>query len=107
MNDRITLTGTTSEAIEQHTAARLSAALDQHAEHVRDVMVHLDDVNGPRKGSRDKRCQVIVQFLNRVPALVIDERDDDLYTAISNAADRVKQAAGRTLAKVREHRAAS
>lgn len=107
MNDRITITGKTSEAIEQHVTARLTAALDQHASSVRDVMVHLDDVNGPRKGAQDKRCQIIVQFANRTPSIVIDERDDDLYNAISAAADRVKQAAGRTLAKVRERRAAS
>ncbi len=107
MNDRITITGKTSEAIEQHVAARLTAALNQHESNVRDVMVHLDDVNGPRKGSRDKRCQVIVQFANRAPSIVIDERDDDLYNAISAAADRIKQAAGRALEKVRERRVAS
>lgn len=107
MDDRITITGTSSEAIQQHVVARLTAALNQHATTVRDVMVHLDDLNGPRKGSQDKRCQIIVQFANRAPSIVIDERDDDLYNAVSAAADRVKQAAGRSLAKVRERRAAS
>jgi putative sigma-54 modulation protein len=107
MNDRITITGTSSEAIEQHVHDRLTAALDQHADYVRDVMVHLDDVNGPRKGLKDKRCQVIVQFANKLPAIVIDERDDDLYTAVSLAADRVKQSAGRHLGRARERRKAS
>jgi putative sigma-54 modulation protein len=97
VRDFITLTGTRSDALEQHAIDRLTAALDQHEAHLIDVLVRLHDLNGPKGGS-DQRCQIIVQA-HGMPNVVIDERGDDLYAIISTAADRIKQTVGRQLQK--------
>jgi putative sigma-54 modulation protein len=102
IRDYLTITGTHSEAIEQHTIDRLTAALDQHEDKLIDILVHLHDLNGP-KGGNDQRCQVIVQA-RHLPNIVIDERGDDLYNVISTAADRIKQAAGRQFNKQKDRR---
>jgi putative sigma-54 modulation protein len=85
--------GVTSPALIEHAEARISAALDQHEERVVSVNVKLEDINGRSKG-QDKRCHVTVKFKREEP-VIVDEVDDDMYAAVSNAADRVKNVVGR------------
>lgn len=89
----ISVHGVTSPALVDHTQQRLTAALDQLADHVVNVQVKLEDLNGRSKG-QDKRCQVVVKLKHDEP-VVVDEVDDDMYLAISRAADRVKNVVGR------------
>jgi putative sigma-54 modulation protein len=98
--------GIASEALRQHAVDRLSAALDQHVDRVAGVLVRMEDTNGRKKSANDKRCQVIVQ-LRQMPNVVVDERGDDLYAVVSEAADRIKQAVGRQTDRHIERRRAT
>ncbi|MCC7409509.1 MAG: hypothetical protein IT442_15705, partial [Phycisphaeraceae bacterium] len=51
----------------------------------------------------DKGCDIEVKLLHLEPVLVKQEHED-LYLAISTAADRVKVAVGRKLDKVKDKR---
>lgn len=84
-----------TDEIAEHTRARITGALDQYKHHVREVVVRLKDVNGPR-GGKDKECDVEVKLLP-ASTVVVKEAHDDLYSAISLAADRVKNAVGRKI----------
>lgn len=90
----ISVHGVTSPALIEHTNQRLTAALDQHADHVVSVTVKLEDLNGHSRKGNDKRCHVTVKLRKDEP-IIVEEMDDDLYLAISRAADRVKNVAGR------------
>jgi ribosome hibernation promoting factor len=92
-----------TEAIELHVRDRLTAALDQHISHVRAVAITVRDENGPR-GGVDKSCQVQVDLdLHRGPVLV-KKLHEDVYLAVTEAADAVKRAVGRLVGKSKKHR---
>jgi putative sigma-54 modulation protein len=95
--------GITSEPLIDHAKARLTAALNQHAAHVTDASVLLRDVNGPR-GGVDKLCRIVVRFRNGLRPVMVERTGADAYAVISEIADRIKQNAGRLLAKRRSSR---
>src|SRR4051812_25137101 len=84
-----------TDAIREHVLRRMESALDQYHDRVGRVWVRLRDSNGVR-GGRDLQCTVDVQ-LARGRKVMIREMSEDLYSAVSHAADRVKVAVGRQL----------
>lgn len=92
-----------SEAIGEHVRDRLSSALDQHATHIRGVGVTLRDENGPR-GGVDKSCQVQVDLASQQEPVIIKKQHDDIYLAVTEAADAVKRTVGKLVNKAKEHR---
>lgn len=100
---KLELHGPLSPALEEHTVARIEAALGQHESHIEEVLVRLSDENGPKGGSGDQRCQLTIR-MHKQPEVRIDERGDDLYAVVSHAADRAKNAVGRSLDKIRDKR---
>jgi putative sigma-54 modulation protein len=82
-----------TQALRAFTERRLRRAIPGR---LRSVMVRLDDVNGPR-GGNDKRCQIVAQLVPRGDVRV-QERNGDLYTAISRAVRRLE----RTVARIAE-----
>lgn len=83
----------TTAALHAFTRHRLGFALDRFEGLVTKVRVRLSDDNGPR-GGVDKRCRFEVR-LQGAPAVLIDERSDDLYAAIARAAQRVERQVAR------------
>ncbi len=92
-----------SDAIEQHVRDRLAAALDQHQNHIRDVRVTIRDVNGPR-GGLDKACDVHVDLTVQTEPVIVKKQNHDLYLAVSDVADTLKETIGRAIDKVRQRR---
>lgn len=82
-----------TDSLREYTYKRLADSLDHGETRIRRVIVRLSDINGPR-GGEDKRCQLELK-LQGFPAIVIQETQSELYTAISRAAER----AGRTLSR--------
>jgi len=88
-----------SDAIDTHTQRRLAFALGRFARRIEHVRVRFADINGPR-GGIDKRCAIECS-LGPYGAVVIEETDADLYTAVDRASHRVKVAVRRKLDKVK------
>ncbi len=92
-----------TEAIDLHVRDRLAAALNQHEGHVSAVAITVRDENGP-KGGVDKSCQVQVDLdFHREPVLV-KKLHENMYLAVTEAADAVKRTVGRLVGKAKEHR---
>lgn len=89
-----------TDAITSHVHNRFTAALDHHERQVEDVTIRLEDINGP-KGGVDMRCQATIH-LRPGDMIVVDEVEDDLYAAISVAADRAKHVVSRKLDRIRD-----
>src|SRR5437870_9523587 len=89
-----------SDDLATHAETRFKAALDQHDGWVTNVIVRLEDVNGP-KGGIDKRCHATIN-LRAGATVVLEDTSPDLYSAINIVADRAKQAVSRKVAKIRE-----
>lgn len=89
-----------TEALASHVEDRFYAALSQHDDRVGEIAVTLSDENGP-KGGVDMKCHAVVHLKPR-GTLVIEELKDDMYAAVSLAADRAKHAVSRELERRRE-----
>jgi putative sigma-54 modulation protein len=89
-----------TEAIKRHVHDRLTAALDQYAQHVTSAEVVLTDENGPKEG-RDMTCQIWVQC-HRGRSLIIKRRGEDLYANVSLAADKTKRRVGQHVKRLKD-----
>ena len=84
-----------TEALKSHVVKRLGYTFSRASDRVRRVHVRLSDLNGPR-GGVDKRCHVEVR-LDRLPVVVVEDVQSDMYTAINRAASRAARTVMRHL----------
>ena len=86
-----------TEALEKHVHNRLGFTFLHASSHVNRVRVRLSDLNGPRGGT-DKCCLVEVR-LERLPAVIIEDVQPNMYTAIDRAVGRAARTVKRRLAQ--------
>ena len=87
-----------TEAISNHTHQKLESMLHHFGDKILKVIVHLSDDNGP-KGGVDKHCHIHVE-MKKLPTVVIEDSEENLYTAIDNATHRAERAVRKTVEKV-------
>jgi ribosome-associated translation inhibitor RaiA len=88
-----------TEALESHIRRRLDFALSPRYEQIQQIQVRLGDINGPRGGA-DKCCHLHI-VLPRLPDVVVDDTELDMYLAINRAIDRAGRAVSRRLSRQR------
>lgn len=88
------------EAIEIHVQRRMEFALQQFNSWITHVLVHLEDVNGPRRGL-DKQCRILVK-LKGGKTIKVEDIDVDMTAVVNRAADRVGQVVSREVDRRRE-----
>ncbi len=92
-------------SVRSHVERRLEFSLGRRSSHIREVIVHIEDVNGPR-GGKDKCCRIEVR-LRPTGSVFAEETSADFHAAIDGAADRSGQAVSRALERARRiHREA-
>lgn len=80
-----------TEALRQHAERRLRFTFTSCRNQIQRIVMRLSDINGPR-GGEDKRCHLQIT-MDRLPDVIVEDTESDLYTAIDRASDR----AGRTV----------
>jgi ribosome-associated translation inhibitor RaiA len=88
----------------EHTKRRIHQHLSRFGHRLYAVEASVADVNGPR-GGRDKRCRVIARGTG-LGTLRVEELHEDLHICVERALERLEEAVGRSIARVREHRGA-
>lgn len=91
-----------TDGLRKHTERRLQFALSWAVYEVRNVVVRLSDINGPR-GGNDKRCYIQIPISGR-PDVVIEDTESDLYVAIDHAVNRIERSVARRLERKHEYR---
>jgi putative sigma-54 modulation protein len=91
-----------SDALHEYAARRISFAFDRIADRVREVVVRLTNVNGPRGGD-DKLCQVQVRLASG-GSLVLQDRDASAYRAIDRSIARIKRIVKDEIRRKRDRR---
>ena len=94
-----------TNALHNHAERRLRVALACCNDHIKQVVMRLSDINGPRGGA-DKRCRLQV-VLTGLPDVVVEDTEADLYVAINRATDRARRTVERRLARQRDTARAS
>lgn len=89
-----------TDPILQHAESRLADALAVASHRVRHAVAFLGDINGDH-GGEDKSCRMVAS-LHKVGTIVTRAVDRDMYSAVNRAADRLRQAVTRKLARRRK-----
>ena len=92
-------------ALRNHAQRRIRFALACCDDRIKQVVMRLSDINGPRGGA-DKRRHLQV-MLTGLPDVVVEDTEADLYIAINRATDRAGRTVGRRLARQRDTARAS
>jgi putative sigma-54 modulation protein len=88
------------EETKSHVERRMNFALEQFNSWITHVQVHLEDVNGPRRGV-DKQCRILVNIKGG-KTIKVEDMDTDMISAVNRAADRVGQVVSREVDRRRE-----
>jgi len=94
-----------TNSLRNHAKRRLRFALACCDDRIKQAVMRLSDINGPRGGA-DKRCHLQV-ILTGLPDVVVEDTEADLYIAINRATDRAGRTVGRRLARQRDMARAS
>lgn len=81
-----------TEAMAGHITLHMDHLKHRFGDRVQSMAVRLTDVNGPR-GGEDKVCRLQARIENH-PSINTEGRHADLYTAISQAAQRMERTLG-------------
>ncbi len=87
-----------TDAIDTHTRQKLEHMLHNFGDRILKIIVHLSDDNGP-KGGEDKHCHIHVE-MKKLQTVVIEDSEENLYTAIDNATHRAERAVRKAIEKV-------
>ncbi len=87
-----------TDAIETHTRQKLEHMMNIYGDRILKTTVHMSDDNGP-KGGIDKHCHIHVD-MKKLPTVVIEDSEDNLYTAIDNATHRAERAVRKSIEKL-------
>ncbi len=79
-----------TEDLRTHCERRVRFALDRLSDRVREVVVRLEDANGPR-GGVDKVCRLTLR-LEHGRELTLESKDTTLVAAVDRALDRAGHA---------------
>lgn len=85
-----------SDSTQAYVERRIGFALGRFADVVQNVVVSLEDINGPR-GGIDKSCRIRVKLLGRKVPVIADVLELEIRAAIDVAAERVGRAVAREL----------
>lgn len=94
INDRHNLL---SQMAADRAVARVRAAFAKFGQHVKTVLITVEDINGP-KGGNDKECRVLVT-VKKLNDVVVTANNQTISKALPGAIDRAARSVGRQLAK--------
>ena len=84
-----------TDAIKSHIEQKLEPMHSHFGDRIINTHVHLSDENGP-KGGPDKHCLIRVE-LQKLPTVVIEGTEENLYASIDNCCHRAERAVRKTL----------
>jgi ribosome-associated translation inhibitor RaiA len=71
-------------------SSKLNLALSRFSHAVLDVVLRMQDINGPARGGADKLCRVVLRFKNN-SIVVVEELGANVLEVIDRASDRLQQ----------------
>ncbi|GAA0397707.1 hypothetical protein GCM10009133_03410 [Cocleimonas flava] len=86
-----------TEAMKTHTEEKLQPMIRNYGDRIINVHVHLSDENGP-KGGEAQHCLIHVE-LQKMPTVVIEDSEENLYAAIDNCCHRAERAVRKAMEK--------
>jgi ribosome-associated translation inhibitor RaiA len=91
-----------TKALRHYIKQRLVIAIDAGGEDIRRINVRLSDINGPH-GGIDKRCHLHL-IVPHLPDIVIQETQQNMYSAIDRAIERARGVLVRKISRRRDRK---
>lgn len=92
---------TASESLSERVESVVSDTVDRYSDRITRVEVHLQDVNGAKRGDRDKRCTMEARVAGLNP-VVVSHDASTLQEAIDGAADKLERALEHAIERLQE-----
>lgn len=92
---------TGDERLTEIVQSLLQDAVGRFADRITRIEVHLNDVNGAKRGDRDKRCMMEARVGGLAP-IVVSHQAATLREAIDGAADKLERALEHALGRLDE-----
>ena len=90
-----------SQSLREYIEERLEHALSHAMDSIHFVTVRLTDLNGPKRGGRDKRCQIHLK-LPGLPNVIVSEVSGNITKAIDRAVQRVSHVVEKAIDRANE-----
>ena len=90
---------TGSEALTRQVEGVVENALGRFGDRITRVEVHLNDVNGPKQGDDDNRCQMEAR-LDGLQPISVSEQAATLDQALTGAAKKLQRSLDSTLGRL-------
>ena len=88
-----------SQSVAERVATILLDSVDRFADRLTRVEVHLNDVNGPKQGERDKRVTMEARVVGRAPPVAVTDEAASLLQAIEGASRKLERALERAFGR--------
>ncbi|MDB2704986.1 HPF/RaiA family ribosome-associated protein [Pseudomonadota bacterium] len=88
---------TLTTALKEYAELKLKSSLSGCQDRLRRVVIRLSDINGPR-GGEDKHCHIQV-VLPGMSDVIIEDTEENMYSAIDKATDRASSAVTRKVSR--------
>lgn len=92
-----------NEALSTHVEAVVTHAMRHFKEHLTRVEVHLDDENGGKASSQDKRCLMEARLRGHQP-VAVSHHAGSIHEAVEGSARKLKASLETLLGRLDEHR---
>lgn len=92
-----------NEALSTHVEAVVESAVRHMKDHLTRVEVHLEDENGGKAGSDDKRCLMEARLRNHQP-VAVSHNAGSVHQAVDGAARKLKASLESLLGRLDDHR---
>lgn len=89
-----------SVRLENYVTEVLEHKLERFSDKITRIEVHLSDQNGDKHGKDDNQCRIEARLRGMKPLMVL-ERSDNMETAITGAANKIKKVLDTHLEKLR------
>ena len=82
-------------AIKKHINQHCGTIIHYFHNNIINIHIHLSDTNAG-KGGKDKRCLIHIE-LHKLPTIIIEDTENNLYDAINKASHRAQRAVRKSL----------
>ena len=90
-----------AERHQEYLSDLIKKSLNNYTDHITRIEIQIKDVNGIKEGLKDTNCMIEARIKGRQP-MAINNRADDIETAIKGAVDKIKSALETIMGKIQD-----
>jgi ribosome-associated translation inhibitor RaiA len=90
-----------AERHQEYLSDLIKKSLNNYTDHITRIEIQIKDVNGIKDGPNDTNCMIEARIKGRQP-IAINNKADDIETAIKGAVDKIKSSLESVMGKIQD-----